>query len=366
MNIKVIYFILILIILLVIPSEAKPIIIGFKGYTDPTIIETYNITNYTLYKSIDAVSADVSELTYYKLKNDERIRFVENDTSVYIQKKDLQPIQEIDWGVYSVKAPNIWGERTGEGVKIAIIDTGISKTHPDLSVNGGINLLATSYSKKWDDDNGHGTYVAGIIGAGNNSIGVIGVAPNAELYAVKALDSNGKGNISDIIEGIEWSVQNDMDIVSMSFGSDTYSQALSDACSNAYDSGIILVAAAGNEGDGNSDTNEVVYPAKYDSVIAVSAIDCYNIAPSWSADGPEVELTAPGVNVYSTYLESKYTIESGTSAATPFVSGAAALLKSGNESINSQEIRNLLVENAFDLGDEGRDRIYGYGLVQAS
>ncbi|MPM70056.1 Minor extracellular protease Epr [bioreactor metagenome] len=101
-------------------------------------------------------------------------------------------------------------------------------------------------------------------------------------------------------------------------------------------------------------------------MIAVSAIDCYNVAPFWSADGPELELTGPGVNVRSTYLEDKYTIESGTSVAAPFVSGIAALLKSGNASLNSQEIRNLLVNNAFDLGDEGRDKIYGFGLVQAS
>lgn len=145
MNIKIIFFTIILIISLTLPIEAKPVILGFKGDVDPTTIEAYNITNYTLHKDINAISADISELTFYKLKNDKRIRFVENEAVVYIQKKDLQSGQEIDWGIYSVKAPDVWGEKTGEGVKIAVIDTGISKTHPDLAVNGGINLVSRQH-----------------------------------------------------------------------------------------------------------------------------------------------------------------------------------------------------------------------------
>jgi len=105
--------------------------------------------------------------------------------------------------VYRVDAPAIWNNTTGSGVKIAIIDTGISRKHPDLTVSGGINLVGTSSSKKWNDDNGHGTHVAGTIGARNYSIGVLGVAPDAELYAVKVLDQFGGGSISDVVEGIE-------------------------------------------------------------------------------------------------------------------------------------------------------------------
>lgn len=109
--------------------------------------------------------------------------------------------------------------------------------------------------------------------ARNNSIGVVGVAPDAQLYAVKVLDAYGNGYISDIIEGIDWAVQNNMDVVSMSLGTRTYSRALNDSTANAYNAGILLVAAAGNNGDGNLSTDDVLYPAKFDSVIAVSAID---------------------------------------------------------------------------------------------
>lgn len=366
MDTKVIYFAIFLLVLLPIPSEAKFVIIGFEETINQTTLEEHNIINYTLHKEINALSADISETSFCKLKNEKNIRYIEDDISVHVSKKISQPVQEVDWGIYSVNASQAWTNNTGTGVKIAIIDTGISKKHPDLTVAGGINLIDTSKNKKWDDDNGHGTHVAGIIGACDNSIGVVGVAPDSELYAVKVLDSNGNGQISDVIEGIEWAIENDMDIISLSLGTNIYSQALEDACEVAYDSDILLVAAAGNSGDGNLDTNDVEYPAKFDNVVAVAAIDCDNVTPIWSADGTEVELAAPGVDIYSTYLEGGYLAGSGTSMAAPFVSGVAALAKSENPSLSAEEIRNLLDSSALDLGLAGRDETFGFGLVQAS
>lgn len=359
------YLTIILIVLLATPVESKPVIIGFKEKVNPIVIEAYMITNYTMHKEIKAISTDISESTFCKLRTDKNIRYVEDDITVHIEKKDLQPLQEAEWGIYCVNAPQAWTNCTGKGVKIAIIDTGISKKHPDLTVSGGVNLVGTAQNKKWDDDNGHGTHVAGITGACNNSIGVVGVAYDSELYAVKVLDSNGNGRISDVIEGIEWAMENDMDIISLSLGTNLYSQALEDACEVAYNSDLLLVAAAGNSGDGNPDTNDVDYPAKFDSVIAVAAIDCNNDTSIWSADGTEVELAAPGVDIYSTYLEGGYFTSSGTSMAAPFVSGVAALIKSENPSLSSEEIRNLLAYNAVDLGTIGKDGTFGFGLVQA-
>lgn len=366
MNRKVICFALIFVLAVATSAEAKPVMIGFKNEINTEILDEYTITNYTMHKKIDAISTDIPDSIRYKLESERNILYIEDDMIVHITKKVSQPAQEVDWGIDYVNAPQEWANSIGTGVKIAIIDTGISKKHPDLTVTGGVNLIDTTENKKWDDDNGHGTHVAGIIGACDNSIGVVGVAPASELYAVKVLDSNGDGQISDVIEGIEWAIENDMDIISLSLGTNIYSQALEDACEVAYDSDILLVAAAGNSGDGNLDTNDVDYPAKFDSVIAVAAIDCNNATPIWSADGTEVELAAPGVSIYSTYLDKGYEFNSGTSMAAPFVSGVAALAKSENPSLSAEEIRNLLNSNAMDLGFAGKDETFGFGLVQAS
>jgi len=128
---------------------------------------------------------------------------------------------------------------------------------------------------------------------------------------------------------------------------------------------VKIVAAAGNSGDGNISTDDVQYTAKFDSMIAVSAIDSNNLAAAWSADGIEVELAAPGAGIYSTWLDGGYTTMSGTSMAAPFVSGAAALIMQNNAGISPDEVRAVLANNAMDLGAQGKDNVYGFGLVQA-
>jgi Subtilisin-like serine proteases len=363
MKIKTLFLIAMVLLSLPFSVDAKPVIVGYSGNIDTAILEKYNISNYTVYQQINAFSANISESSIEDLFSEKKIRYIEDDISINIEKKMTQPSQIIDWGVSEVNAPDAWNNCTGTGIKIAVVDTGISKKHPDLNVAGGVSLVGDKSSNKWDDDNGHGTHVAGVIAACDNSIGVVGVAYDSELYAVKVLDSSGSGQISDVIEGIEWAVDNDMDIISMSIGTTQYSQAFEEACDYAYSSDVLLVAAAGNSGDGDVTTNNVEYPGKFDSVIAVSAIDSTGTAPMWSSDGDEVELAAPGVSIYSTFLNDGYAAESGTSMATPFVSGVAALIKSENPSLSSQEIRSLLYSNAIDLGDSGKDPVYGFGLV---
>jgi len=178
---KTICFTLFLIILLSPSIEAKSVTIGFNGNMDQAIIDKYNITNYTSHQLINAISVDIPESTIQKIKKNPKLCYIEDDIYVHITKKAQLPPQQIDWGVYQINAPDAWNNTTGSGVKIAIIDTGINRKHPDLTVSGGINLLGTSSSKKWNDDNGHGTHVAGIIAARNNSIGVIGVAPDKHI-----------------------------------------------------------------------------------------------------------------------------------------------------------------------------------------
>jgi subtilisin len=292
-----------------------------------------------------------------------------------------QPAQELPWGVDRIDAELAWSASKGTAVKVAVIDTGIDSDHADLSANikGGYAATGCSGSpkvckKSWDDDNGHGTHVAGTVAAADNSLGVAGVAPEAHLYAVKVLDRNGSGYVSDVIDGIYWAVNNGMQVVNMSLGTSSDIQALRDAVDAAYNSGVVIVAAAGNSGDGNPDTNEVSYPAKYSSVIAVAATASDNSTPSWSSEGAEVELAAPGVSIKSTWNNGGYNTISGTSMATPHVSGTVALLLrtspgiydlNADEAWNPAEIRMALRASADDLGTAGHDNHYGYGLVDA-
>lgn len=238
------------------------------------------------------------------------------------------------------------------------MDTGIDLAHPDLVANikGGHNTIKPRKSPA--DDNDHGTHVAGIIAAVNDNIGVMGVAPQAELYAVKVLSADGSGYLSDIIEGLEWCITNNMQVINMSLGTPMKVQSFHDAVIKVYNAGIVMVAAAGNSGPGD---NAVEYPAKYEEVIAVSATGDNDSIASFTSRGPEIELAAPSVGIYSTYTGGGYKTLSGTSMAAPHVTGTAALvIKRGIKGI--QNIRSELQTTADKIGTS---ELYGYGLVDA-
>jgi len=293
--------------------------------------------------------------------------------------KEPQPSQELPWGVDRIDAELAWASCTGWGVDIAIIDTGIDKDHQDLEANlaGGINFVGKGPPwnrrvdpTKWDDDNGHGTHVAGTAAAVDNDIGVIGVALGANLWAVKVLDKTGSGYLSDVIDGIYWAAGSGMEVISLSLGIDKETldqypndrQALQDAVDYAYlTKGVVVVAAAGNEGVGE---DTVIYPARFDSVIAVAATDSNDNRASFSSTGPTIEVVAPGVDIYSTWNDGYYNTISGTSMASPHVAGTAALVISSGVTDASQ-VRNVLQLTADDLGDTSKDSLYGYGLVDA-
>ena len=290
------------------------------------------------------------------------------------------PPQELPWGVERIGADptsNRDGESTGGGINVAVLDTGIDLDHPDLMANVEGEYMALAEVGRYrkhrapDDDNGHGTHVAGIIAAEDNTQGVVGVAPDANLYAVKVLDQNGSGYFSDVIDGIYWAIDthdptvspsgnDDIHIINMSLGADEGSVDLSVAVSAAEDAGILIVAAAGNDG------KAVDYPAAYPGVIAVAATNDQDTAPSWSSRGDgkgddEVELAAPGVAVYSTYKDGSYETLSGTSMASPHVAGSAALVWAANSGWDATDVRTALIVRAEGLGDA---KVYGHGLVQ--
>ncbi|MDX1535566.1 MAG: S8 family peptidase [Candidatus Spechtbacterales bacterium] len=344
------------------------------------VLNTFNLINGALVVLPDTAAVNV-------VSNLDGVVSVETDSLVYAQKPPgacdpwpdcknggdddgstdpSQPAQTMEWGVDRIDADLTWGTSTGSGVNVAVIDTGIDLDHADLNVVRGVDCTKGPNCDKGgsgDDDNGHGTHVAGIIGALNNDIGVVGVAPDANLYGVKVLNSKGSGFLSDVIEGIEWSVNNGADVINMSLGSSSSSQAMHDAVDAAYNAGVVIVASAGNSGDGDPNTNDVGYPAKYSSVIAISATASDDSTPSWSSEGAEVEVAAPGVNVRSTWNDGLYYTASGTSMASPHTAGTVALMLSNG--VASSDVRSLLQATADDLGATGFDNHYGYGLTDA-
>lgn len=279
------------------------------------------------------------------------------NTPSYIALGNLaQPVYDL------VNVPSLLSKgHTGKGVKIAILDTGISN-HSDLNVVGGVSTV--DYTTSYQDDHGHGTHVAGIIGAKDNNTGITGIAPNAELYAVKVMNQNSEAFNADVIEGIQWAIDNDMDIINMSIGLNRENVEMKELLDEAYNKGILIVASAGNYGNASATDNSVMYPAKYDSVIAVGAVDQTKSRWTKSSTGSAVEVVAPGVDVISTYVNNQFAKTSGTSQAAPFVSGLLALYKEAYPEKSNVEIRSMLQENTEDLGVTGRDSEYGFGLVK--
>jgi subtilisin family serine protease len=210
--------------------------------------------------------------------------------------------QTPSWGFLKIHAQEAHGQSRGRGVRVAVIDTGIDAEHPDLEVATGKNFVAAGRgpgSAEWDDCNGHGTHVAGIIAARDNSIGVLGVAPEAELYAARIFDCAGEGaSISNIVAAVEWAIQQRVQVVNMSFGSSFDSQAEAEVMAAAEAAGILLVAAAGNSSFPGLPA-PLDFPAAYPSVVSVSATDEADTFAEFSNQGPDQELAAPGVNVLS-------------------------------------------------------------------
>lgn len=273
-------------------------------------------------------------------------------------KASEEELKEMPWGIKRVNAYNAWDYTTGKNVKVAVIDTGIDYNHTDLASNyaGGYNAVNTS--KPPLDDQGHGTHVAGTIAAVKDLKGVVGVAPNVKLYAVKVLDSNGSGQYSWIIDGIQWAVNNKMNVVNMSLGGPSGSDALKAAIDAAYKAGVVVVCAAGNDG------GAVNYPAKYPGAIAVSALDSSDKIASFSSRGPEIAFIAPGVSVYSTYKGGVYKTLSGTSMASPHVAGLAALVV-GLGVKNPDDVKNVLIKSAVKIIGL-KDTEQGNGVIDAS
>ncbi|WML55990.1 S8 family peptidase [Neobacillus sp. PS2-9] len=283
---------------------------------------------------------------------------------------EVEEVTEVPKGVDMIQAPKVWEKTKGKGVTIAILDTGCDMTHPDLKerVIGGRNFTRDDKGIKevYRDYNGHGTHVAGTMAATINQKGVIGVAPEANLLIVKVLDRNGSGQYEWIINGIYYAIEQKVDIISMSLGGPEDVPELHEAIQKAVENNILVVCAAGNEGDGQDSTDEFGYPGSYNEVISVGAINLERQISDFTNSNNEVDLVAPGENILSTYLKGKYAKLSGTSMATPHVSGALALLKaltfeSFERELTETELYAQLIKRTVPLGNS--PKIEGNGMV---
>jgi subtilisin family serine protease len=289
--------------------------------------------------------------------------------SLPVKLKPLLVTGAYDWGHRLMGFRTLQGQWTGRETKIGIIDTGISDQLEDFKPSGGYNPLLDQDRDAWNEDqNGHGTHVAGIIGAVNDKIGVSGVAPNSKIFALKVFPG---GCVSDLVEAIEWCIHQRMDVVSISTGVRNPSRALAGVLTDAYDRGIVCVAASGNE------NGPLAYPASHPTVVSVGAIGRFNTFPSdsahamnvgqfrdWHGDlfsasfsnyGPEIDLCAPGVAILST-VPTGYAAWDGTSMACSFISGLIALiieaypeLRTG-DAVQAETVKSILLNSCVDLG----------------
>ncbi len=347
------------------PPERHDLLIGFHGPPDPELVRGLGGDIYREFNIINVIAARLPEAGRKALAEHTSIRFIEFDTPVYALE------QSVPWGIDRVFEDETepfptWWTSTGSPVAVAVLDTGIDKFHEDLAANvvGGINTVDDT--NWWDDVHTHGTHVAGTIAAINNDVGVVGVAPGAQLFAVKVLEDEGSGTASSVAAGIDWAVTQNIPIINMSLGAKDFSQTLQEACDAAYSAGHLILASAGNAGEESIEDN-VRYPARFNSVIAVGASDPDDnraqFASSWSSTGPAVELIAPGLSIMSTLPGDSYGTKSGTSMASPHVAGVAALVWATDPALSNVGLRSVLNDSAVDLGLHDWEQ--GNGLVRA-
>ncbi len=345
------------------PEGLVKLLIGFKekpGLPEQALVNGMGGKIKYTYHLVDAMAASLPQQAIDALQKNPNVRYVEPDGLVQALDGEL----DNSWGVKRIGAGLVHDSlNKGTGVKVAVIDTGMDYNHPDLNSNywGGYDFVNDDSDPM--DDNGHGTHVAGTIAALDDGMGVVGVAPEAHLYALKVLSSSGSGSYSDVIAALQWCVDNGIQVTNNSYGSSVDAGiSVKKAFDNAYyNYGIINVSSAGNSGDSSGSGDTVTYPARYDSVIAVAATNQRDQRASWSSTGPGLEISAPGLSIYSTLIGGGYGTKSGTSMASPHVAGTVALMIAAGVS----DVRGQLQSTADDLGATGWDSQYGYGLVDA-
>ncbi|WPZ19788.1 S8 family peptidase [Geobacillus subterraneus] len=286
--------------------------------------------------------------------------YMQNDLSWPTEGPNDSFYARYQWNLPAIYTEAGWTLSRGrQTVPVAVIDSGVDVTHPDLvrRLGPGYNVLADNRSP--DDENGHGTHVAGIIASQpNNGEGVAGMTWFNPIMAVKVLNADGYGTSIDVAKGIRWAVDRGAKVINLSLGNYQPSSVLEEAIRYAYAHDVVLVAASGNDS-----TSQPSFPAAYPEVISVGAVDPDLSYALYSNYGDYVDVVAPGTNIASTFTGHRYAALSGTSMAAPHVTALAALIRSINPRLTNDEVRRMIIQSADDLGERGKDPHYGYGLI---
>ncbi len=330
---------------------------------------------------VNAIAVNASPELIEKLSKNEEVAYIQSDSVFHIleyypMSNSTTQIANATSEIKRINTTKVWEAGIdGTGINVSVIDTGINSLNPDIigRVINWVDYAGTPPRSSPYDDNGHGTHVAGTIGG--NGIGGIttGVAPNVSLLIAKVCDFHGYCFDSDIIDATQWSVEHNSDVISISLGG-SRDIALKIAIDNAVDMGVVVIAAAGNSGPGSG---TVEFPGGEKNVIAVGAVGSSDNIASFSSRGPIIvdgevlikpDVSAPGISIISlNYLSNGYTIKSGTSMATPHVSGATALILQAARKkgifISPDQVKNILENTSVDLGDTGKDNTYGAGRI---
>jgi subtilisin len=342
----------------------RDVIVVFVDVPDVELLIGYGVTVLEVYSIIPAVHAVMSQGVVEQLMDDPAIAYIAGNAQMQtLAQSQTQGGDVVNWAVRQINASSVWVESTGVGVRVAVLDTGISSVD-GVFVYGGYNFVDDNLDIV--DGHGHGTMLASIIGMRHgSSSGLLGVAPDVHLYAVKVLDDKGVGSLSQAILGVQWAVEHDMHVISISWCINDRNDALKQALAVAYSEGVLIVAAAGN--------NEVQFgvgcPANYESTIAVSAVKEDARQLDHACTGVEMELTAPGGGVYAVGPDNIARSGTGTSYAAAYVAGVAALIWAKNPALTNTQVRNILCQTATDLQpNDGLDRdiYFGYGLINAT
>lgn len=334
----------------------------FSTQQAETVLRGHQVAALMHLKSANASVAKLSARQLKALQANPNVQYVEEDAKRYLMDVISPMAQSTPYGINMVQANQLSDSSAGN-IKVCVIDTGYTSGHEDLQSSGVTGYAFSGHGNWYSDGNGHGTHVAGTMVALDNNSGVVGVigSGQAGVHIVKIFNDSGNWTYaSNLIQGIQSCQDAGAKVVNMSLGGGSSNQTENNAMNNFYNNGMLLVAAAGNAGN-----TSLSYPASYNAVVSVAAVDSNRNLASFSQRNSQVEIAGPGVNVSSTWRNGGYNSISGTSMASPHVAGVAALVWSNHPSCSASQIRNALNATAQDRGAAGRDNSYGFGIVQA-